>query len=34
MSMAVAAMNADDESTIDSEECVSISFPNFFELLK
>ena len=34
MSLAIAACNATGESTLEHPECVSISFPNFFELLQ
>ncbi len=33
MSCAIAALNAEGETTINNSECVDISFPNFFELL-
>lgn len=33
MAMAIAAMTADDESTLDEAECVHISFPQFFDYL-
>ena len=33
MSLAIAALNASSPSTLKNEECVSISFPNFFNLL-
>ncbi|MGL4344222.1 MAG: 3-phosphoshikimate 1-carboxyvinyltransferase [Cellulosilyticaceae bacterium] len=33
MSLAIATLNASSASTISHSECVSISFPNFFELL-
>lgn len=34
MSLAVAALNADGETTVTDAECVGISFPNFFEMLQ
>lgn len=34
MSLAIAACNATSASTMQHPECVSISFPNFFELLE
>ena len=34
MSLTIAACNATSESTLEHAECVSISFPNFFELLQ
>ena len=34
MSMAVAALIADVETTIDDEKCVNISYPSFFQDLK
>lgn len=33
MSIAVAALNADGDTTITDADCVGISFPNFYELL-
>ena len=33
MSLAIAALNASSSSVLKNEECVSISFPNFFELI-
>ena len=33
MSIAVAALNADGETTITDADCVGISFPDFYELL-
>ncbi len=34
MSVAVAALNAQGETTITDADCVGISFPNFYELLE
>lgn len=34
MSLAIAACNAQGDSHLEHPECVSISFPNFFELLQ
>lgn len=34
MSIAVAGLMADGETTINNAECVSISFPNFYDLLE
>jgi len=34
MAMAVAALASSDGILIENSECVSISFPNFFEILK
>ena len=31
MSMAILAQTADGDSSIDDENCVSISYPNFFD---
>ena len=34
MALTIAACNASSESSLEHPECVSISFPNFFDLLK
>ncbi len=34
MSMAIAALNADGETSIPGHECVNISYPGFFETLR
>lgn len=33
MSLAIASLNAQGETSIENPDCVSISFPNFYELL-
>ena len=33
MSLAIAALNAEGETTIEGADCVDVSFPGFFELL-
>ena len=34
MSFAVAALNADGETTFDNPDCINISYPTFFDDLK
>jgi len=33
MALSLAAMVASGESTLDDDECVAVSFPNFFATL-
>ncbi|MGI6713070.1 MAG: 3-phosphoshikimate 1-carboxyvinyltransferase [Bacillota bacterium] len=34
MALAIAGMTSDGDTTIENTECVNISFPNFFEIIK